>query len=120
VLVQAMIPNPQKLLVDGQAVTVVVEAGDPEQAIVIPQSALQIDQAGSFVLIVGAENKVEVKRVKTTRGLGGQLVVTEGLEIGQMVITEGAQRARPGAAVAPQPAPTTPSGAMPGTAPRRG
>jgi membrane fusion protein (multidrug efflux system) len=120
VLVQAMIPNPQKFLVDGQAVTVVVETGDPEQAIVIPQSALQIDQAGSFVLIVGAENKVEVKRVKTTRGLGGQLVVTEGLEIGQMVITEGAQRARPGAAVAPQPAPTTPGGTMPGTAPRRG
>ncbi|MCA3303410.1 MAG: efflux RND transporter periplasmic adaptor subunit, partial [Roseomonas sp.] len=120
VLVQAMIPNPQKYLVDGQAVTVVVETGDPEQAIVIPQSALQIDQAGSFVLIVGAENKVEVKRVKTTRGLGGQLVVTEGLEIGQMVITEGAQRARPGAAVAPQPAPNVPSGSMPGTAPRRG
>ncbi|MCA3309945.1 MAG: efflux RND transporter periplasmic adaptor subunit [Roseomonas sp.] len=120
VLVQAMIPNPQKYLVDGQAVTVVVETGDPEQAIVIPQSALQIDQAGSFVLVVGAENKVEVKRVKTTRGLGGQLVVTEGLEIGQMVITEGAQRARPGAAVAPQPAPNVPSGSMPGTAPRRG
>lgn len=120
VLVQAMIPNPQKFLVDGQAVTVVVETGDPEQAIVIPQSALQIDQVGSFVLIVGADNKVEVKRVKTTRGLGGQLVVTEGLEIGQLVITEGAQRARPGAAVAPQPTPTTPSGAMPGTAPRRG
>jgi len=120
VLVQAMIPNPQKYLVDGQAVTVVVETGNPEQAIVIPQSALQIDQAGSFVLVVGAENKVEVKRVKTTRGLGGQLVVTEGLEIGQMVITEGAQRARPGAAVTPQPTPTTPSGTMPGSAPRRG
>jgi membrane fusion protein (multidrug efflux system) len=120
VLVQAMIPNPQKYLVDGQAVTVVVEAGDPEQAIVIPQSALQIDQAGSFVLVVGAENKVEVKRVKTTRGLGGQMVVTEGLEIGQMVITEGAQRARPGAVVAPQPAPSVPSGSMPGSAPRRG
>ncbi|MFM7422439.1 MAG: efflux RND transporter periplasmic adaptor subunit, partial [Alphaproteobacteria bacterium] len=120
VLVQAMIANPQKLLVDGQAVTVVVEAGDPEQAIVIPQSALQIDQAGSFVLVVGAENKVEVKRVKTARGLGGQLVVTEGLEIGQLVITEGSQRARPGATVAPQPTPNSPSGAMPGAAPRRG
>jgi len=120
VLVQAMIPNPQKYLLDGQAVTVVVEEGKPEQAIVIPQSALQIDQAGSFVLVVGAENKVEVKRVKTTRGLGGQLVVTEGLEVGQLVITEGAQRARPGAAVTPQPAPTTSSGAMPGSAPRRG
>ena len=120
VLVQAMIANPQKLLVDGQAVTVVVEAGDPEQAIVIPQSALQIDQAGSFVLVVGAENKVEVKRVKTARGLGGQLVVTEGLEIGQLVITEGSQRARPGATVAPQPTPSSPNGAMPGAAPRRG
>lgn len=120
VLVQAMIPNPQKYLLDGQAVTVVVEEGKPEQAIVIPQSALQIDQAGSFVLVVGAENKVEVKRVKTTRGLGGQLVVTEGLEVGQLVITEGAQRARPGAAVTPQPAPTMSSGAMPGSAPRRG
>jgi membrane fusion protein (multidrug efflux system) len=120
VLVQASIPNAQRLLVDGQAVTVVVEAGDPEQAIVIPQSALQIDQAGSFVLIVGAENKVEVKRVKTTRGLGGQLVVTEGLEIGQMVITEGAQRARPGAVVAPQPAPSVPRGALPGASQNRG
>ena len=120
VLVQASIPNAQRLLVDGQAVTVVVEAGEPEQAIVIPQSALQIDQAGSFVLIVGAENKVEVKRVKTTRGLGGQLVVNEGLEIGQMVITEGAQRARPGAVVAPQPAPSVPRGALPGASQNRG
>jgi membrane fusion protein (multidrug efflux system) len=120
VLVQAMIANPEKLLVDGQAVTVVVEEGQPEQAIVIPQSAWQIDQVGSFVLVVGAENKVEVKRVKLARALGGQLVVTEGLEIGQLVITEGSQRARPGATVAPQPTPSSPSGAMPGAAPRRG
>jgi len=120
VLVLAMIPNPQKFLVDGQAVTVVVEEGQPEQAIVIPQSALQIDQAGSFVLVVGAENKVEVKRVKTTRGLGGQLVVTEGLEIGQLVITEGAQRARPGATVAPQPMPSSPGGSVPGASRNRG
>jgi len=120
VLVQAIIPNPQRYLVDGQAVTVVVETGEPEQAIIIPQSALQIDQAGSFVLIVGAENKVEVKRVKTTRGLGGQLVVTEGLEIGQLVITEGAQRARPGATVAPQPMPSSPGGSVPGASRNRG
>ena len=120
VLVQALIPNAQRLLVDGQAVTVVVEVGDPEQAIVIPPSALQIDQAGAFVLVVGADNKVEVKRVKTTRGLRGQLVVTEGLEVGQRVITEGAQRARPGAVVAPQPAPAMPSGAIPGASQGRG
>jgi membrane fusion protein (multidrug efflux system) len=121
VLVLAMIANPQKLLVDGQAVTVVVEAGRPGAGHRHSRDPpLQIDQAGSFVLVVGAENKVEVKRVKTTRGLGGQLVVTEGLEIGQLVITEGSQRARPGATVAPQPMPSSPGGAMPGSAPRRG
>jgi membrane fusion protein (multidrug efflux system) len=63
---------------------------------------------------------VEVKRIKTARGLGGQLVVTEGLEIGQLVITEGVQRARPGAVVAPQPAPNVPSGTLPGAQQRRG
>jgi membrane fusion protein (multidrug efflux system) len=120
VLVQALMPNARSLLVDGQAVTVVVEEGQPEQVITIPQSALQIDQAGNFVLVVGAENKVEVKRIKTTRGLGGQLIATEGLEVGQLIVTEGAQRARPGAVVAPQPMPATPSGTMPGATQRRG
>ncbi|MCA3415447.1 MAG: efflux transporter periplasmic adaptor subunit, partial [Roseomonas sp.] len=52
--------------------------------------------------------------------LGGQLVVTEGLEIGQLVITEGAQRARPGATVAPQPMPSSPGGSVPGAARNRG
>ena len=120
VLVQALMPNARSLLVDGQAVTVVVEEGQPEQVITIPQSALQIDQAGNFVLVVGAENKVEVKRIKTTRGHGGQLIATEGLEVGQLIVTEGAQRARPGAVVAPQPMPATPSGTMPGATQRRG
>ncbi|MEN9498368.1 MAG: hypothetical protein RIS83_187 [Pseudomonadota bacterium] len=120
VLVQALMPNPRSLLVEGQAVTVVAEEGAPEQVITIPQSALQIDQAGAFVLVVGPENKVVVQRIKTARGLGGQLVVTEGLDIGQLIITEGAQRARPGAVVAPQPMPATPGGSFPGAAPGRG
>ena len=120
VLVQALMPNPRSLLVEGQAVTVVAEEGAPEQVITIPQSALQIDQAGAFVLVVGPENKVVVQRIKTARGLAGQLVVTEGLDIGQLIITEGAQRARPGAVVAPQPMPATPGGSFPGATPGRG
>ena len=60
--------------------------------------------------MVGADNTVSVKRVKLGRGESGLVAVQEGLAEGEKVITEGAQRARPGATVAPRPAE-----AMPGT-----
>jgi membrane fusion protein (multidrug efflux system) len=105
VLVQALFPNPQALLSDGQFVGVVVEAEAPKQAILVPQSAVQVDQAGAFLLVVGEGDRVEQRRVKLGRGPAGQQVVEEGLAVGARVITEGAQRARPGAVVAPRPAP---------------
>ncbi len=110
VLVQAIFDNPKAILSDGQFVTVLVEAKQAEQTLVIPQSAVQVDQTGPYVLVVGADNKVSVKRVKLGRGESGLAAVQEGLAEGEKVITEGAQRARPGAAVAPRPAE-----AMPGT-----
>lgn len=119
VQVVAQVPNAQRLLTDGQAVAVVVREGQPQQAIVIPQSALQIDQQGPFVLLVGAENRVEVKRVRTTAGPDGQTVVTEGLEPGQLIIIEGSQRARPGQPVTPRQQEAPPPGATP-TTPARG
>lgn len=105
VLVQALFPDPKALLSDGQFVGVVVEAEAPKQAILIPQSAVQVDQAGAFLLVVGEGNKVEQRRVKLGRGPTGQQTVEEGLAAGTLVITEGAQRARPGSVVAPRPAP---------------
>ena len=92
----------------------------PRLAIVIPQSALQIDQQGPFVLVVGADNKVEVKRVRTMPGPAGQVVVTEGLEVGQLIIVEGSQRARPGQPVTPREQPAPPAGSVPATPPRGG
>jgi membrane fusion protein (multidrug efflux system) len=111
VQVVAQVPNAERLLTDGQAVAVVVQAAQPQQAIVIPQAAVQIDQQGPFVLVVGEGNRVEVKRVRITRGPAGQNVVTEGLEVGQLIITEGSQRARPGQPVAPRPEAPPPGGA---------
>lgn len=107
--VQAEIPNPQGLLSDGQFIGVVVEDPDPRTMLVIPQSAVQMDQAGAFVLVVGQDNKVEQRRVTLSRGPAGQAVVENGLEAGSRVITEGAQRARPGAVVTPRAATPAPS-----------
>ena len=106
-LVQAEVPNPDRVLSDGQFVGITVEGQEPVQAVVVPQAAVQVDQAGTFVLVVGPDNKVEQRRIKVGRGPAGQSVVESGIDPGTLVITEGAQRARPGTAVTPRPAATT-------------
>jgi membrane fusion protein (multidrug efflux system) len=69
VTLRAEIPNPDGILVDGQYVGVVLQAGEPESAIVIPQSALQLDQQGVFVMIVDATTRRRCagSRLATTR-----------------------------------------------------
>jgi membrane fusion protein (multidrug efflux system) len=108
-LVQAIVPNHDGLLTDGQVVGVRVETETPREVLVVPQSAVQLDQAGAFVLMVGEGNRVEAKRVRLGRQAAGLAAIEEGLQPGAMVITEGAQRARPGAVVVPRPAPELPA-----------
>jgi membrane fusion protein, multidrug efflux system len=96
VTLRAELPNPDRFLVDGQYVGVVVQAGEPESAIVIPQSALQVDQQGAFVLIVDAEGKAQVRRVQTGTPKGPLMAVKSGLKEGELVIAEGIQAVRPG------------------------
>jgi membrane fusion protein, multidrug efflux system len=99
VAVRAKIANPQGLLVAGGIVGVVVEAGTPKSALVIPQSAVQIDQAGAYVLVVDATQKVELRRVTTGSEQGAEITVANGLKEGERVIVEGMQKVRPGQAV---------------------
>ena len=122
VTVRAEISNPDGILVDAQYVGVVLQAGEPESAIVVPQSALQLDQQGQFVLIVDAENKAQVRRVETGPAKGADIVVSSGLKEGELVITTGMQKVRPGQVVsATPPQALAPDGqATPGDAPATG
>jgi membrane fusion protein (multidrug efflux system) len=109
VQVRATVPNTQGLLVDGQLVTVMVETAKPQAALVIPQQAVQIDQAGRYVLKVDAENKVQVQRITVGGEEQGYYVVTNGLARGERVITEGLQKVRPGMVVDAAEAPAPPA-----------
>jgi len=104
VAVRAQLPNPQGALVAGGIVGVVVEAGTPKTALVIPQSTVQIDQAGRYVLLVDAQKKVELRRITTGVEQGTDIVVTDGLKAGELVILEGIQKVRPGQIVSASPA----------------
>jgi membrane fusion protein (multidrug efflux system) len=109
ITVRALLPNPDGWLMDGQIVDVTVEVGQPKQALMIPQAALQLDRSGSYVLVVDHDDKVAQRRVTLGAVEGSEVVVEQGLEAGERVIVEGIQKVRPGQKVAPtqalQPAP---------------
>jgi membrane fusion protein, multidrug efflux system len=100
VLVRAEVPNPERLLIPGGIVGVTIERGVPKAALLVPQSAVLLDQAGRYVLVVDQEKKVEQRRVTTGIEQGRDVVVMEGLKPGELVIVEGIQKVRPGQIVA--------------------
>jgi membrane fusion protein (multidrug efflux system) len=98
-LMRGTLPNPERQLVDGEFVTVEVRERQQQPRLVVPQSALQVDQGGDYVLVVGADKKVELRRVKTGENSDTDVVVESGLSAGDAVIVDGVQKVRPGQVV---------------------
>lgn len=101
VMVRASMPNPQRLLVDQQLVEVFVVRKEPDRKLLMSQAALLLDQQGAYVLAVGTDNKVAIKRIKTGEQRGPKIIVESGLAEGDRVIISGHQKARPGEVVNP-------------------
>lgn len=105
VAVRAQVPNPEGHLIPGGVVGVAVDRGPPRSALVVPQSAVELDQAGRYVLVVDEAKKVELRRVTTGVEQGRDVVVTSGLKEGELVIVEGIQKVHPGQVVTASTAP---------------
>jgi len=99
-IMRAVMPNPDGMLIDGQFVTAIIRERNESPQLVIPQSALQVDQSGYYALIVDGEHKVQQRRLKTGANVGTDVVVTSGLTVGDRVIVDGIQKVRPGQVVA--------------------
>jgi membrane fusion protein (multidrug efflux system) len=102
--VRAIFPNRDRLLVDGQFVRLRAEDREPELALLVPQRAILNDQAGSYAFVVASDGRAQAKRVKLGGVQGPDVIVQEGLEPGERVITDGIQKVRPGMAVDAAPA----------------
>src|SRR5258707_4097178 len=83
VAVRARVPTPDGVLIAGGVVGVTLERGAPRSALLIPQSAVLLDQAGRYVLLVDAAKKVEQRRVTLGVEQGRNVVVTDGLKEGE-------------------------------------
>ncbi len=95
VLLRALVPNPERVLLPGMFVRVMVEQAVIEQAITVSQRALMRTAEGAAVMTVDAAGKVRVHPVTADRAIGDRWLVTEGLAPGDQVIVEGLQKVRP-------------------------
>ena len=73
-----------------------------ENALLVTERALGLDQGGRYLLVVNAENKVEQRHVKIGALRDEMRVINEGLKPEDSVVVKGIQRAIPGAKVTPQ------------------
>jgi membrane fusion protein, multidrug efflux system len=109
VSVYADFPNAQELLLPGTFVTVEVSRATPQERPLVPVAAVQTQQSGSFVLTVGADNKVAQQTIELGQQIGQDFVVMNGLKGGERVIVEGVQKVHPGQTVSPVTAPSEPA-----------
>ena len=98
--VRAVFDNSKGLLLPGQYVTIMISQNQGEKLPVIPQAAVLQDREGRYVLVVNQLNQVVKQRI-TTGSLvsSNRWAVTSGLKVGELVITQGLQKVKPGQTV---------------------
>jgi membrane fusion protein, multidrug efflux system len=119
VQLKAIFPNEHRGLWPGTFVNVDLTTSLIPNALTIPTNALQQDDKGQFVYVVGADNRVTVRPVEVTQRQHGIALISKGLQAGETVVVQGQYRLTPGtlvAATAPSEAPnpsTASSGMLP-------
>lgn len=103
VSLRAEVPNPKHELLPGMFVTVRIPEALADNAISVPQRAVQGNAQGQVVMVVDGEGKVNPRPIKVGSMAGSDFLVESGLQGGEQVIVNGLQKAKPGSVVKPVP-----------------
>ncbi|MBL4803859.1 MAG: efflux RND transporter periplasmic adaptor subunit [Alphaproteobacteria bacterium] len=99
---RALFENKDGALLPGMFASVKMGLPEKQEKILLTERAIGTDQDRKYVYIVNDKNMVEYRQIRIGESMGGERVVTSGLEAGDKVITEGIIRLRPGMPVKPQ------------------
>jgi multidrug efflux system membrane fusion protein len=96
---KASFENGNNALWPGQFLQITLDLTTEDKAIVVPAGAVQPSQSGTYVYVVKPDRSVDVRNVVILRQQGEQIVIGQGLQPGEEVVTEGQLRLTPGAKV---------------------
>ncbi|EAN8914933.1 multidrug efflux RND transporter periplasmic adaptor subunit AcrA [Salmonella enterica] len=100
ITLRAIFPNPDHTLLPGMFVRARLQEGTKPAALLVPQQGVTRTPRGdATVLVVGADNKVEIRQIVVSQAIGDKWLVTDGLKAGDRVVVSGLQKVRPGAQV---------------------
>jgi membrane fusion protein, multidrug efflux system len=116
VTLRSEFPNPDHFLLPGMFARGVLEQAVNSRAITVPQRGVSVGAGGvASVMVVGADNKAEMRVIKLGQAVGTKWIVADGLKAGETIIVEGLQKVRPGMAVKPVPFAAGATNAVPPT-----
>jgi multidrug efflux system membrane fusion protein len=92
VVLKSRAPNLDGALWPGQFVNVALQLSVDSNAVTVPSQAIVTSQTGTFVFVVDANSKAQRRPVKVGRTSGPNVVIAEGLQGGETVITDGQNR----------------------------
>jgi RND family efflux transporter MFP subunit len=98
---RAIIANPERILLPGMFAHLRIPTDAPTPGLLVPDRVVSTDQAGSYVLTVGADHKVLQQRVQIGAVQDGMRVILSGLDAQSDVVVDGLQNAVPGNLVTP-------------------
>lgn len=97
VTLRAVFPNPQGEILPGMYVTALLDEGNQQNVLMVPQQGITHNAQGkATALILDQENVVQLREINAVKAVGNQWLVTTGLQPGDRVIVSGLQRIRPG------------------------
>ena len=99
VQLKAIFPNEHRQLWPGTFVNVDLTTSVVKNALTVPTNALQQNNSGQFVYVVGADKKVSVQPVEVTQRLHAVALIAKGLQAGETVVVQGQYRLTPGTLV---------------------
>ncbi len=100
VTLRAVVANPDEELLPGMFVRARIATGTRQEALLVPAASVSRNSKGqAVVMLVNSQSTVESRIIQSTQNIGDKVLVNEGLEAGDQVITAGLQKIKPGVPV---------------------
>jgi membrane fusion protein (multidrug efflux system) len=99
-----VVPNPDRVLLPGQFVTVRFKGTVKDNVVLVPQRAVQQGPQGPIVFLAGEGDKVEIRPVKASSWQEREWIIESGVRPGERIIVDGFHKLAPGAPIQPMPA----------------